>query len=85
MIINLSPEVERDLEAIALAQNTTSREVAIRALTEYADHMEKLITEVHAGDASAEEDGWIPHEDVVAMFQEHFSKRRDRRVQSGFC
>lgn len=74
MTIHLSADVERDLEAIALAQNTTSNEVAMRVLTEYADHMEHLITEVQAGDASAEEGGWIPHDEVFVGMRTQLQK-----------
>ncbi len=74
MTVNLTPAQEERLLRLAASFQRTPDELAQEAVDGYLEHIEDLTVAIREGEESAERDGWIPHEEVVARVDKRFPK-----------
>lgn len=74
MPIQISSDIEERLGQIAAARQCSPEALANEILDEYSNHIEQLTADVLEAEESAERDGWVPHEEVVARLQQRFKK-----------
>jgi predicted transcriptional regulator len=65
MSIHLTVAQEQRLEHLAAQTERSSDELAQEAIDRYLDYREALIAAVREGEESAEQEGWLSHEEVV--------------------
>lgn len=74
MAVHLTPAQEQRLEHLAAQTARSSDELAQEAIDKFLNYREALITAVREGEQSAEQDGWLSHEEVVDRISKRLSK-----------
>jgi len=70
MTLHLTSAQERKLQDFAAQSDRTPDELAQTAVDRYLSYLEELAAAVREGEESAEREGWIPHEQVVARIKQ---------------
>jgi predicted transcriptional regulator len=76
MPLHLTPELEQRLAQLAAQTGRSPDEIAQEALEEYATHLESLIADIREGEESADREGWLTHEEVVARFEKLLTHKK---------
>jgi predicted transcriptional regulator len=74
MTLHLTPAQEQRLQQLAAESHRTPDELAQEAVDSYLNHLETLAAEVQEGEASAERDGWLTHEEVFERLHKRIQK-----------
>jgi predicted transcriptional regulator len=64
MTIDLTPEQEQKLGALAAASHRTPEAIAQEVFQGYLLHVAELTEAVREGEESAEREGWLTHDEV---------------------
>jgi len=78
MVINLSPELQAELERVASQQGRDSETLVREAVTRLVGYDDWFIRQVEAGLAQAERGDLLDHEEVAAQMETLIGQKQRR-------
>jgi predicted transcriptional regulator len=74
MTVHLTPAQEQRLEYLAAQTARSADELAQEAIDKFLNYREALIAAVREGEESAQQDGWLNHEEVIDRINKRLPK-----------